>query len=98
MGQAKQRVKVENDRGNLRLRWSYAGNRKTLYLKMYDTALARKVAEAKANQIEADLITGNYDPTLAKYCGASPSRNTTIDPVMLFQRFYEYRTHLRSMC
>jgi integrase len=66
---AKNTVKVESLRGNLRLRWSYQGERYCLSLDLYDSPLARTVAEGKASIIEADLTTGNFDGTLKKYQG-----------------------------
>jgi integrase len=48
-------------------RWSVAGKRYRLYLKLPDTKRNRKLAEAKATQIEWDILSGNFDPTLAKY-------------------------------
>jgi integrase len=66
---AKNTVKVESLRGNLRLRWSCQGERYCLSLGLYDSPLARTVAEGKASIIEADLTTGNFDVTLTKYQG-----------------------------
>ncbi len=63
----KSRVTVESLRDNLRLRWSYQGERYCLSLGLYDSPLARTVAEGKATIIEADLTTGNFDATLKKY-------------------------------
>jgi integrase len=60
-------VKVESPKGNLRLRWSHKGKRYCLALGLYDSPLARTVAEGKAAIIEADLISNNFDVTLKKY-------------------------------
>ena len=59
-------VKVENDNGWLRLRFSHGGKRYTFALGVPDTLLNRKVGQAKAQQIELDIISGNFDATLAK--------------------------------
>jgi integrase len=66
-GMAKNTVKIESLRGNLRLRWSYQGERYCMSLGLYDSPLARTVAEGKVSIIEADLTTGNFDVTLKKY-------------------------------
>ncbi len=60
-------VSVSARNGVLRLRWSYAGERKHLSLYLPDTPTARQIAEERARQIEADIATGDYDPTLEKY-------------------------------
>lgn len=81
--------------GVLRLRWTYAGQRKQMSLSLPDTPLNRQIAEGKASQIEKDIATGDYDPTLDKYISRpryapSPSgdRPTT---VALFDWFTEER-------
>ena len=60
-------VKVENDKGWLRLRFSHGGKRYAFALGVPDTLLNRKIAEAKAQQIELDIISSNFDATLVKY-------------------------------
>ena len=63
-------IGVESLQGRLRLRLPsqlFAGQQKYLTLGLTDTGLNRKVAEAKARQIELDILSGNFDPTLAKY-------------------------------
>jgi integrase len=62
-------VKVGACNGWLRLRWSWERKTKTFYLGLPDTKVARAIATGKAAIIEADLISGNYDPTLVKYRG-----------------------------
>ncbi|NES97260.1 MAG: DUF3596 domain-containing protein [Desertifilum sp. SIO1I2] len=61
---------VESFQGRLRLRLPrslYGGKQKYLTLGMADTPENRKAAEAKARQIELDILADNFDPTLAKY-------------------------------
>ena len=66
-------VVVEAIKGRLRLRWSWAkskggdGKRQYLSLELDDDPINRAQAELKAKIIEADLKTGQYDPTLRKY-------------------------------
>ncbi|MCD8485511.1 MAG: site-specific integrase [Desertifilum sp.] len=63
-------VVVMAEKGRLRLqmpRALYGGNRKYLYLGLADTPENRKAAEVKARQIELDILSDNFDSTLAKY-------------------------------
>ncbi|MGB3299272.1 MAG: tyrosine-type recombinase/integrase [Phormidesmis sp.] len=60
-------VSVTARGGILRLRWSYKGKRQHLSLQIPDTARNRSVAAEKARQIEADLVSGDYDDTLTRY-------------------------------
>lgn len=60
-------VQIRVVKGRLHLVWSTLGQRYFLSMGMDDTPLARKVAEAKASLIEADIISGNFDASLDKY-------------------------------
>ena len=63
-------VGVETFQDRLRLhlpRHLYGGKQKYLTLGMADTSENRKLAEAKAKQIESDIAFERFDPTLAKY-------------------------------
>lgn len=63
-------VSIQVDKGRLRLgmpSYWYDGKRVYLALRVEDTPANRKVAEAKARQIELDYLTGTFDPTLEKY-------------------------------
>jgi integrase len=48
-------VKIENDNGRLRLRFTYRGDRKSIAVGLPDSAINRIVAQQKANQIELDI-------------------------------------------
>lgn len=86
------RVKVESDKGNLRLRWSYQGKRKTLYLGLLDSVIARRTAQNKANDIANDLDSGNYDPTLRKYRDSTAvAGGSVLSAVALFDRFTQHK-------
>ncbi|NCJ05052.1 DUF3596 domain-containing protein [Synechococcales cyanobacterium C] len=61
------KVTIENHEGSLRLRWRYHGKRYTLACGVADSAIGRGLARQKASQIEADLITGQFDHTLLRY-------------------------------
>lgn len=63
-------VGIESFQGRLRLRLPrtlYGGKQKYLTLGVADTQENRKAAEAKARQIELDILAGYFDPSLDKY-------------------------------
>jgi integrase len=60
-------VQIITSNSRLQLRFRHAGKRYYLSLGLPDTKVNRKAAEAKKNQIELDIASGNFDPTLAKY-------------------------------
>jgi integrase len=91
----KGKVKVENDKGWLRLRFTYLGKRYAFALGYPDTVIGWKLAESKAQQIELDILSYNFDPTLAKY---KPRRQVSshqpdaLSVAGLFQQFMDYKT------
>ena len=60
-------VKVIASHGRLQLRFRYGGERHYLSLGLPDTPTGRLVAQQRANQIQLDILSGNFDATLAKY-------------------------------
>jgi hypothetical protein len=60
-------VQVISSNNRLQIRFRYGGKRHYLSTGLPDTKVARKAAEGKARQIELDIISGNFDPSLAKY-------------------------------
>ena len=58
-------IKISHER--LQLVFRFAGKRYYLSTGFSDTVANRKLAEMKAKQIELDMLSGNFDPTLAKY-------------------------------
>lgn len=84
------KVRVESFKGWLRLRWSYAGKRHCLSLGFEDTPIARTVAEGKARIIEADILSSNFDPTLAKYKPAEQQPGV-LSVKELFEKFIAYK-------
>ncbi|MEO1391082.1 MAG: DUF3596 domain-containing protein [Cyanobacteria bacterium J06634_6] len=58
-------TKVSN--GSLQLVFSHGGKRRYLSLRLPDSAINRKVAEAKAKLIESDILFDRLDPSLNKY-------------------------------
>lgn len=61
------KVKVENDRGWLRIRFTYGGKRRCFAIGLPDTKPNRLGTERLAKQIEADIASGNFDDSLKKY-------------------------------
>ena len=94
-------VQVINSNGRLQLRFRYGGKRHYLSVGLTDTSVNRKVAEAKARQIELDIISGNFDLTLAKYKPQSAfstdspdiTPSITPDPSLaeLWDKFIEFK-------
>jgi len=59
-----------------------------LYIGLPDTIANRKAASIQASQIELDMASGNFDPSLVKY---KPQKQDSISVSELFDRFVEYK-------
>ena len=81
-------VKVKIFKDRLRLVWSWQGKRFWLYIGLPDTIANRKAALMKASQIELDMASGNFDPSLVKY---KPQKQESISVSKLFDQFVEYK-------
>jgi integrase len=68
-------VQIKSSHDRLQLVFSHAGKRRYLSMGIQDTPLSRKIAEMAAHQIELDILSGNFDNSLAKY-----KRELTSDP------------------
>ncbi|NET36549.1 MAG: tyrosine-type recombinase/integrase [Cyanothece sp. SIO1E1] len=92
-------VRVENDKGSLRLRFSYAGKRHALAVGLPDSSVNRIVAQQKAAQIELDIISGNFDPTLKKYkppkISASQAKASQV--VGMFEKFTRVQAKAKKL-
>lgn len=84
-------VKVESDKGWLRLRWSFNGKRHVLSLGLQDDPINRSIAQRKAEIIQADIRLEQFDSTLAKYRTQAAVQNGEVLIVELFERFIEYK-------
>ncbi|MBD2256902.1 site-specific integrase [Pseudanabaena sp. FACHB-2040] len=94
-------VQVINSNGRLQLRFRYGEKRHYLSLGLPDTKINRKAAKAKARQIELDIVSGNFDATLAKYkpqtalSTALPDITPKVTPepllVDLWEKFIEFK-------
>lgn len=73
-------IKPDNDKGAVRLRFSVKGKRYCIYTGgNWEDADDRKRAEVIAAQIEGDLKTGNFDPSLKKYGGGLRETQKRLD-------------------
>ncbi len=88
---AKGNVTVEIFKERLRLRWSFAGKRFCLYLGLPDNKLNRTAAESKARQIELDMASDNFDPSLKKYKSEEQVARLRLTAVELFDRFKHHK-------
>lgn len=77
----------------LRLRWLYRGKQKQLSLRIPDNPDNRLIAQQKAAQIEADIISGKYDETLDSYrvIALAPSAQSSTPTAELFDQFTEFK-------
>lgn len=98
---AKGTVGIESFQGRLRLRLPrqiFAGKQKYLSLGLAETPENYKVAELRARQIELDIISNNFDVTLAKYSpnpiklSEKPVKNKAVLSLTeLWEMYTEYR-------
>lgn len=70
-------VSILSSNDRLQLRFRYGGKRHYLSFGLPDTKNNRKAAERLASQIELDIASGNFDPTLLKY--KTQSALSTVD-------------------
>jgi integrase len=94
-------VQIKTSNGRLQLVFSYAGKRHYLSLGFSDTKTHRKLAEAKARQLELDMLSGHFDPTLERYkpqvamSVATPDIQPQVPPKIsladLWEGFVEYK-------
>jgi integrase len=84
---AKGTVVVQVFKERLRLVWSYLGERYYLYIGLPDSPINQAVAKQKAFQIEGDMATGNFDPTLTKYKSEYQNKKKNLSVCKLFESF-----------
>lgn len=92
-------VKVENDDGRLRLRFTYRGKRYSMAVGLPDSKVNRIFAQQKANQIELDIVSGNFDLTLKKYkpLKATSKNLAMMEVAELFRKFIESQTKAKNL-
>jgi hypothetical protein len=76
--------------------WSWQSRRFFLYIGLPDTKPNRKAANIKAETIELDMTSGNFDQSLAKYKPQAESE--AISVVEMFDRFTQQKQRTISIC
>lgn len=93
-------VSIIESNGRLQLRFRYGGDRKYLSLGLPDNPVNRKAALGNANRIELDILSGNFDPTLAKYKPqssiAAVSPDVTPNPTPKIGELWEAYTQYKA--
>jgi integrase len=94
-------VQIIVSNGRLQLRFRFGGKRHYLSLGYSDTPVYRKLAEAKARQIELDILSGNFDQTLTKYKPqtalstvtpeVTPETTSSFSLKTLWEKYMEYK-------
>lgn len=78
----------------LTLRWSWHGKRYQFGLGLMDESVGRAAAEIKARQIEIDMATGQFDPSLVKYKGDSLRASRELTAERLLAEFAKSKSKL----
>ncbi len=79
---------IDRKGSTLRLRWLYEGKRKQISLGVKDSPSGIAYANQKKAQIQMDIISGHFDPTLLKYKPRKLGTNPTeITAVALFEKY-----------
>jgi integrase len=90
------KVRLHDRNGWLKLRWSHQGHRYDFALGLPSSALNRKVAERKASEIELDIATEHFDPSLDKYRSVAQIQTQTassaLSVVNLFEQFMAHKS------
>ncbi|MEB3886160.1 tyrosine-type recombinase/integrase [Lyngbya sp. CCY1209] len=89
----KGKVGVSCVRGRFRLtlpRELFGNEQVHLYLGLQETPENRKIAEARAKTIEADIAFGNFDPTLERYKSTTATPQKRLKPQTLVKVFDDY--------
>lgn len=91
----KGQVSIYSQDGYLRLRWRHEGKRYTIALGLLEhDAIARQLAQQRANTIQLDMLSGNFDSTLAKYKPKkieSASSTDPINPRRIYETYLEFK-------
>ena len=82
-------ITVGTDKGWLRLRWRHEGKRYTLTMGLPDTETNRRLAEARADIIRADILASQFDRTLARY--RTQAQTDSLSVVELFSRYTDWK-------
>ncbi len=86
---AKGTVVVQVFKERLRLCWSYLGTRYFLSVGLPNSKVNRLVAERRARQIELDIASGYFDPTLKKYKPEATLKRSQFSISSFFELFWK---------
>jgi len=89
-------ISIADYKGRIRLRWRHLDKRYSLSLSVYNQLNLIK-AKKVALQIELDIITGNFDMTLVKYTGKTPSNTKNGIPKTFVELFEEWTISYKQM-
>jgi len=87
-------VSIELVSGNYRLRWRALGQRFCLAIGKADTDSARIASEARAQEINSDILFGRFDESLARYSQAHADRIAAAKQELDLREIWEkYKIH-----
>ena len=89
-------VSITNCEGRIRLRWRYQGKRYSLSLSIYNK-LNLLQAGKTALQIEQDMITDTFDPSLVKYTGKKPQPPSSSSGKSIVELFEHWTSSYKQM-
>lgn len=85
-------IKIEADRGWLRLRWSFKGRRFAMAMGLPDDPTNRAIAQRKVLIIQADMNLDQFDETLERYKSKLMAAGSQVTAVELYEKFVSYKT------
>ena len=83
-------IKIDVDRGWLKLRWTYQKKRYAMALGMEDTVINRRLAQTTADIIKADIAANHFDNSLTRYRPGSDALET-ITVTELFEKYTAWK-------
>jgi integrase len=90
------KVSIELFNRSYRLRWTVRGRRYYLLVGKADTNAAKIVAEARAQEINSDILFGRFDESLARYSQAHADRVAATKKGLDLREVWEkYKIHQR---
>lgn len=81
-------VRIDVNKGWLRLRWSCQGKRHVMAVGMPDTPANRVLAAAKAAVIQTDILSGQFDKSLVKY---RYQASDSLTVCQLYQKYIDWK-------
>ncbi len=91
-------VSISNNNGRVKLRWGYQGKRYNFNPGYDYDQTGIKIAQIVAHQIELDIESGNFDPTLEKYRQARNQKAEELSSVTLLELFERFMGYKATFC